>query len=275
MLSIAKFSFSTKLYQLRMMNVSSEMHTNLHGVVETIVLCVSVVNIVATLGQTDYLKEPPKVDLSTGGTIHLFLAAKEMAIPDEYGNDLGRFTTRVYCLGKYNGESDEIDTDSCDIPGPTWIFSPGTEASIVLHNNLKGVGINETEESLNIQDYKDPDITNIHTHGLHIDPLVDNIVDIKLQPLCNIDKGINPENGRGCVLPDIKGNGESHTYKYQILDIHYPGTHWYVLMSCICFLFCFVLFNCFCSSCSFFWLCVLFVYLLGGNTKILLYNKYY
>lgn len=52
---------------------------------------------------------------------------------------------------------------SYSVPGPTFKMSPGNKYILRLHNLLP---YTEKEQAHNV--FKDPDIVNIHTHGLHI-----------------------------------------------------------------------------------------------------------
>ena len=80
--------------------------------------------------------------------------------------------------------TDERWNDNIQV-GPTIKVKPGQTLNVNLQNNLM-------------------DLTNLHTHGLHISP-----------------KG-NSDN----VLLEI-GNGESQNYTFKIDQDHYPGTFWY------------------------------------------------
>ena len=80
--------------------------------------------------------------------------------------------------------TDERWNDNIQV-GPTIKVKPGQTLNVNLQNKLM-------------------DLTNLHTHGLHISP-----------------KG-NSDN----VLLEI-GNGESQNYTFKIDENHYPGTFWY------------------------------------------------
>ena len=115
----------------------------------------------------------------------------------------------------------------CGIPGPTWQMYPNSDHiyDIYLHNYLTGIGKHLEHDA---EDYKDPDIVNLHTHGLHVTPTVDNIVDVGLHPMC-------PEALKSTLsseeLINLKCSnssfGAEHLYNYTIPDDHYPGSHWY------------------------------------------------
>jgi len=83
------------------------------------------------------------------------------------------------------------------VPGPTISVKPGDTLTINLENNLEYDSGTVVMNAMHT-----PNVTNIHTHGLHIGPSVDNI------------------------FVSVNG-GESHTYVYNIPRDHTPGTHWY------------------------------------------------
>jgi FtsP/CotA-like multicopper oxidase with cupredoxin domain len=83
-------------------------------------------------------------------------------------------------------------------PGPTLVVNPGDWLNITIVNNL---GENDMDLTTKYQ-MMDPNTTNIHTHGLHVDPNVDSIL-IHIEP------------------------GESYTYNIHIPSNHAPGLHWY------------------------------------------------
>ena len=64
-------------------------------------------------------------------------------------------TTRCFCYKTY-----------CNVPGPTLIVNANTKFDIILSNYEIGARHNMSL----MNEYKDLDVTNIHTHGLHIDP---------------------------------------------------------------------------------------------------------
>jgi FtsP/CotA-like multicopper oxidase with cupredoxin domain len=84
------------------------------------------------------------------------------------------------------------------IPAPTLAFRPGDTVIVHLYNDLEP----NTETSYVKNSYHGANSTNLHTHGLHVDPNVDTVF-IQVEP------------------------GQSHTYKYLIPDDHPPGIQWY------------------------------------------------
>jgi len=106
------------------------------------------------------------------------------------------FTTRCYCY-QWKG------VEKCTVPGPTLVFTNGTDGYINMSNGLVGSNAISIPDIVESMISHDPDVTNLHTHGLHVDPSVDDIIDILINP------------------------GTSKTYPFQIPHDHYPGLHWY------------------------------------------------
>ena len=112
-------------------------------------------------------------------------------VPDQFN-----FTGRCWCWY----DTTTLET-KCSIPGPTLIMYNGTSFTLTVTNSM--TGSDEICETCHNQP-KDPDITNLHTHGLHVsgdedDPFI-------------------------YILPN---NNYYNTYNVEILSTHYPGTHWY------------------------------------------------
>ena len=89
------------------------------------------------------------------------------------------FNRRAFCV---NGE--------CGAVAPTLRVHPGETLEIHLENKLEDDGTTEVNH------------TNVHTHGLHVDPAVDNEF-VKVAP------------------------GQDHTYTISIPSNHQSGLHWY------------------------------------------------
>jgi hypothetical protein len=136
--------------------------------------------------------------------------------PNRIHNDLVSFNTRSYC---YDKDSARV----CSFLGPTFELTPGDNFTLVLVNELgpndAGDGMHRfcfelylacvydipdfaTDEHAMMNKMHRPNTTNIHTHGLHVDPNVDNVY--RLAP-----------------------PGGSWTYRYKIPISHAPGLHWY------------------------------------------------
>ena len=120
---------------------------------------------------------------STNGKLDVELSV------EQYRLDTGAFAinVRAYCFGGV-----------CMHPGPTIATMPGDVVTLTLKNNL-GTASTQTKP---VNELRHPNVTNVHTHGLHVDPFVDNVV-----------LGVHP--------------GEQRRYTYTIPSDHMPGTHWY------------------------------------------------
>lgn len=100
-----------------------------------------------------------------------------------HSNDQVSFTSRQYC---YNGV--------CTYPGPTILLIPGDNVTVTLTNDLEAASDAGTMNTMHA-----PNSTNLHTHGLHIDPAVDTI------------------------FTTAEPAGGSLTYEYRIPADHAPG----------------------------------------------------
>ena len=98
------------------------------------------------------------------------------------------FTTRAYC---YNSV--------CSVPGPSIYLKAGDLFNLTLVNDLAA----DSGAATIMNKMHTPNRTNLHTHGLRVDPNVDSIT------------------------VSIAGGGDSHTYEYKIPSDHAPGVHWY------------------------------------------------
>ncbi len=90
--------------------------------------------------------------------------------------------------------------EQCSYPGPTLRLLPGDELQLTIVNELGNQPDVDEMEAMNTM--HSPNTTNVHTHGLHIDPGIDNVF-IRIHP------------------------GETYTYLYNIPQNHAPGLHWY------------------------------------------------
>ena len=124
---------------------------------------------------------------STDGRLEVTLTVEQHQL------DAGAFkkNVRAYC---YEG--------ACSVPGPTLRVFPGDTVVVTLVNNLQDIEAEDTTSDGELNSLRDANITNMHTHGLHVDPSEDNVI-----------IGVAP--------------GESKTYTYEIGTNHLPGTHWY------------------------------------------------
>ena len=99
-------------------------------------------------------------------------------------------TTRVYRQGGQEGGT---------IPGPTLFMQPGQKYVLKFHNTLP---FEPRSPEHNV--FKDPNVSNLHTHGLHI-------------------SGESPGDD---VTRDFAG-GEGGDFVYDIPEDHMGGTFWY------------------------------------------------
>ncbi len=138
------------------------------------------------------------------------------------------------------------------VPGPTLVFKPNDVMNINFVNNLnqeRSQWLQDFQGSIapsNPDDIKqhighevniphNADNTNLHTHGLHVDPRRDNVT------LLIIPEDDSPDNYHGGLKSTIPnaigsqvpggppGNGKYWTwlYSYKIPADHMPGTHWF------------------------------------------------
>lgn len=134
---------------------------------------------VLALSAAEKLVQPREV---TATNLTLSVKLCTITIPN-----FASYTARCFC---YDG--------SCGVPGPTIVASPGTTVAVTLTNSL---GANPAGATT-MNTFHSPNSVNMHTHGLHIDPAIDNIF-VELVP------------------------GDSHTYLYDVPATHHPGNHWY------------------------------------------------
>ena len=100
-------------------------------------------------------------------------------------------TTRVYGQDGY--------PDTYSIPGPTLIMKPGSKYVVQFENRLIKEAVSEEHNV-----YKDPNVTNVHTHGVHI-------------------SGETP----GDDVTRVFAGQEGGDYVYDIPANHMGGTFWY------------------------------------------------
>lgn len=130
------------------------------------------------------------------------------------------------------------------VPGPTFVFQPGDLLRIRFQNMLNaaqnpwlnafnaqlpgaaapgaGDSIPETVPH-EISIPNGPDITNLHVHGLHVDPKQDNVTLLVL-PEDSDPSSLSPELQR--FVPTIN-RWWTRNYQYKIPKDHLPGTYWY------------------------------------------------
>lgn len=103
-------------------------------------------------------QEPPLIIVNDGESIEISVEYCPYLVTDELNVTI--FNTTGYCYCYEN---------KCDIPGPTIQFYNGSNVSITIVNKLGGDVVNTmTDHQPLKQQYKDLDVTNIHTHGVYI-----------------------------------------------------------------------------------------------------------
>ena len=127
------------------------------------------------------LSEPTRLNMSCIDTLYLYVVLKDVKFKTASGESAINMTSRVYCYS-INEYTDVYDDSNCGIPGPTLIMNPGTTAKIRLYNALEGIGhlypklktdrCNVLQNDTNWYYYNNPDVTNLHVHGLHVSPEV-------------------------------------------------------------------------------------------------------
>lgn len=129
------------------------------------------------------------------------------------------------------------------LPGPTFVFHPGDLLRLRLHNymnrannprlnrfenNIPSAGPGKADDiaesvphEINIPN--NADITNLHVHGLHVDPKQDNVT-LLILPEDSDPSSLVPELQR--FVPTIN-RWWTRPYQYKIPADHLPGTYWY------------------------------------------------
>ena len=130
------------------------------------------------------------------------------------------------------------------LPGPTFVFHPGDLLRLRFHNYLnrasnprlnsfsssvqapglpgKGEDIPEhVPHEINIPN--NANISNLHVHGLHVDPKQDNVA-LMILPEDSDPSALVPELQR--FVPTIN-RWWTRAYQYKIPADHLPGTYWY------------------------------------------------
>lgn len=133
------------------------------------------------------LPEPIEIELLPGILYHFSIEYCIFSVPPYITS------MNAHCYCQYNPITKT--SFNCDIPGPTFIIHPGDTISMTFHNRMEGDSVSDPSF---VNTHRDLDITNIHTHGLHISPDEDDVF-IKILP------------------------GQNHTYIFNIPSDHYPG----------------------------------------------------
>jgi FtsP/CotA-like multicopper oxidase with cupredoxin domain len=127
------------------------------------------------------------VDISSGTSSPSTWSLTLTVEAHRHQNDQIAFNTRAYC---WNGV--------CSVPGPTIHVRAGDNFTLTIVNNL---GPNPDNSHV-MNTMNSPNTTNFHTHGLHIDPNVDDVF-LRADP------------------------GESLVYDFRIPAHHGSGMMWY------------------------------------------------
>ena len=114
-------------------------------------------------------------------TLHNLCACSDYAtigealqkIPEDSSHDV----TLNFDAVKYVGPSASFTTrgypspGNLGIPGPTIRITPGKHLKLTLNSKLGSNGNAPTT----MNEFRDPNTTNIHTHGLHVSSAVDDV----------------------------------------------------------------------------------------------------
>ena len=133
---------------------------------------------------------------------------------------------------------DHVKEFEVKIPGPSLYFKPGNFLQITLNNLLNDDNHNsmlhiyesnidltfDTDEIAHHVRHEvnlphNPNNTNLHVHGLHVDPTQDNVT------LVIIPEGESKMDYAPSLWPYIRE--QVWPYQYRIPKDHLPGTHWY------------------------------------------------
>ena len=191
-------------------------------------------------GQSVPLPEPQNV-ISTNGKIDspLEVVFGKIKIPSSTPDGPQTIGVRAYAL-----PDGQKPNSPPMVPGPTFVFQPGDLLRIRFQNMLnaaqnpwlnafnaqlpgaggpgKGDSIPETVPH-EISIPNGPDITNLHVHGLHVDPKQDNVT-LLILPEDSDPSSLSTELQR--FVPTIN-RWWTRNYQYKIPKDHLPGTYWY------------------------------------------------
>lgn len=160
-------------------------------------MCIIILLIsLADTGVAKSLRAPASIYPNGDGVteVNLSISAQRLRLPLEAESKHGQlyleYTARLY---SWNDSSPTL-------PGPTIHVMSGGTLKIQLTNALGDEVL--APSSLHMYTFHAPNHSNLHFHGVHGDPAVDD-------PFVS-------------VAP-----GQSHTYVLPILADHLPGLHWY------------------------------------------------
>lgn len=143
--------------------------------------------LLAGLASAAALEALPEVLPDANGvtTVTLTVDAARITVPGAVS-----FTTRAY-----------YHEGVARLQGPTLVLQAGGRLNLTLVNNLVDDSALDATKAINT--FRHANTTNVHTHGLHVDPAIDSIF-----------RHASP------------GGGTLH-YDMPIPDHHAPGMHWY------------------------------------------------
>lgn len=167
-----------------------------------------------------------------GAEAFLYVRLCPWAMYNESGTMILNMTRYCYCT---SSTFDDPENTTCSFPGPTLLMHSYTNVKLTLVNELVGttctygpystdcptpapigdgnsIGTSSVQQTKYWNHYKDMDTTNLHVHGLHVSPFVDDIIFANVGPI-----------PREAVMEQKQ---LKHAYNYSI-DFHYPGTFWY------------------------------------------------
>ena len=206
----------------------------------------------------------PLVRRSSAGRLRLTLSVDVAT----FNATLFSFKSRQYCVEPSSGRAttdDGQDTDAvgsstpphngpergeesvCSSPGPTLEVHPGDILDITLINRIRSSPPAAVARGALRNTMRDPDVVNLHMHGLHVSPNVDNVF-IRINPTkARMASYVTAEeeeaNSKGNIVargetdltsstPSVAVSDDSaysdrHRYVYRIPSDHLPGVHWY------------------------------------------------
>ena len=186
----------------------------------------------------DALREPPQVTAVNGRIDHPLNAVfgkLKIATPSS------PVEVAVRAYASPNAVKDP--TKDPTIPGPTFVFQPGDLLRIRFHNLLnasQNPALNQFGNNIqqggpgasdDIRDHvaheisipNNSNLTNLHVHGLHVDPKQDNVT-LLILPEDNSPSDLSV--GLQRFVPTIN-RWWYRPYQYKIPRDHIPGTYWY------------------------------------------------
>lgn len=156
------------------------------------------------------------IDLTRDGQkAFLYVRLCPWSLLNEDGIWMVNMTRYCYCT---QSKKVDLNHETCSFPGPTLLMHSYTTVNVTLVNELVGTNCTYLPNSSDCPSsgtywnkFKDLDTTNLHVHGLHVSPFVDDIIFAKVGPIPFQNELVPPQQW---------------SYVFDI-DFHYPGTFWY------------------------------------------------